>query len=334
MLIAIVSLSAASAVYCQETRQEETAERLCQLPESEPGIPTKIHDIEVSPDGNTLIFCASDNTVQTLALKMDPVRKIVFEGERAIRDIAISRNGTKIALAGGANTAIIDLATIRATKFKGQETVALSPEGNLFAVGTYRDDAHLFDLKTGEVKFNLNPFSGVGPVDTALYNPSSVGMSFSPDGSLLAVTTDFFDDELPSFENIQLWDVISGKLRFSIRGGACQFSPDSRILAYRSHSYTGDGRVVLLDLNSYLIVGALTGSYQRLRYAPNGKSIAVTNNNVVELWTVTPRGSRQTCKRVLRLAHTKNVTAFAFGPDSKTLITSDESGTIRRWKIF
>jgi len=332
VMLANICMLVAGPILGQTIRKTDRSRLLYQLPR-EAGQPNQVRDLEFAPSGKVLGF-AADKTVRTIGISKDPTPKVIVQNkEHSIGDIAFSSTGEELASAGFLYAVVANLSTGKTRQLDGSSAVAWSPDSALIALGDYGWNSHVIDRKSDETRFKMNPFAGVGPADTGLLKPTTVQMSFSSDGKLLAAVTDFWDDELPGFVNIQLWDVASGKLRFSLRGGRCQFSPDSGLLAYRSYAHSGDGRIMLLDLDSYLIVGALTGRYEDLRYGPDGKSIAAVSDDSVEVWSITPEGKRRVCKRTLRLDHPQTVSALALTPDGKTLATADESGAIRLWDL-
>ncbi len=164
-------------------------------------------------------------------------------------------------------------------------------------------------------------------------------MDFSPDGKFLAVTTDFFDDELPSFSHLQVWDTKTGKLRFFFRGVGRGFSPEGDLLAYRSQHFNHDhdGRTVLLDIDTFLPAAVLTDRFADARFSPVGRSMAVISHNrrQVEIWAIALENERPTgiSKRTRVLKHAASVTSFAFAPDGHSLVTGDAEGTIRLWNL-
>ena len=325
----------------QEFVKEHAARKLLRLPTNERGDFVAITDIAFSPDGESMAIGASDGAVRMLRIAEGERPQIVIQGENPVRKVAFSPDGNLLASAAllQANLTVVgqvgeERKIDQPPLLKSSECIAFSPDGRLLAVGSSSGDATLIDLTRGERRFSIAPFAGTGPVDRGLYDPQTVSMDFSPDGNLIAVTTDFFDDELPSFQNVQVWDTKTGKLRFFFRGVSCEFSPSGGLLAYQSQIYDGDGRIVLLDIDTFLPAAVLTGQFQDAGFAPDSHSMAAISHQQLEIWTVPSRDDRtRKCDRKIVLQHATNVTSFAFAPDGRSLVTGDAKGTIRLWSL-
>jgi WD40 repeat protein len=314
---------------------------LLQLPANDRREFVAITDVEFSPDGESVAIGASDGSVQVFRIVDRSRAHVVAHGDKSVSKIAFSPDGKLLASAAFLQVSLTVTGQGDERReinnvplLKGSTCVTFSPDGKLIAVGNYRGNGAVIDLTKGESRFAIAPFAGTGPVDTGLYKPTTFAMDFSPDGTFLAVTTEFFDDELPSFRHVQVWDVKTGKLRFFFHGASCAFSPAGDLLAYRSEMYDGDGRIVLLDIDTFLPAAVLTGQFQDARFAPDGCSMAAMSRQQVEIWSIPCRDeqSRKT-DRTMILRHTTNVTCLAFAPDGHSLVTGDAEGTLRLWNL-
>lgn len=340
----------------QEVAVYEDSQRLLQLPKSDPPHSANVMAIDFSSDARWIAVSGPDGKVRVLAgdsKSETPVVAVLDTKDlsRKIPSLAFAPNGKQVAIATLNQVFLATIDSIDQSNFEdspaiqlsaltGSNRVAYSPDGTLLAVGGYQEPAQLMDVASGEVRFRWDPFAGVGLVDTGLYKSTTQALDFSPDGKRLAVTTGFFDDELPSFENVQVWEVATGKLSFFFRGGHAEFSPDGQYLAYRNVYYEGsdnlDGRIVVMDLDTFLPAGAMTGRYERYRFSPRVGELAATTDVGLELWKFDPtneRSSQPNCKRVAIFKHNQKITCFDFSPDGKSIVTVDQQGEVRRWPI-
>ncbi|MGH8902826.1 MAG: trypsin-like peptidase domain-containing protein [Egibacteraceae bacterium] len=154
------------------------------------------------------------------------------------------------------------------------------------------------------------------------------GVTFSPDGRLLATTS--FD------RTVRLWDVASRQpLGEPLTGHtdrlmAVAFSPDGRLLATTSFDRT----VRLWDVASRQPLGEpLTGHSNEVygvAFSPDGKLLATASGDrTVRLWDV---ASRQPLGEPLT-GHSNEVYGVAFSPDGKLLATTSLDETVRLWDV-
>lgn len=336
-LLALVSSSAAG----QELTILESSRILLQLTAENAPNSVSVTDIEFAPAGESIAIGANDGTVRLLPVAEGARPKTIAKSSSAVQAIEFSPDGKLIAWAAHRGVRVSslqdgDVPFVPGDPLSGSACVALSPDGKLLAIGNYYGSSTLHDLETAEIRFQMDPFAGAGPVDSGLYKPTTESLDFSPDGKLLVVTSDFFDDELSPFKNLQVWDTQTGKLRFFFRGGHAEFSPDGKLLAYRSQMHDRDGRIILLDLETFLPVGALTGSFHRGKFSPDGRTIAALTKQWLELWTIEPPtqgGRHYNCRRAVLLKHRTEFRSFAFSPDGRSIATGDNRGTVRLWRI-
>lgn len=154
---------------------------------------------------------------------------------------------------------------------------AVCPRAELAATMQSSGEVALFSLATGE------PHSVVeGP------EWSAERLSFSPDGTLLAVARE---------KGLALWDVKERRLEpLSESMGVCasaEFSPDGALLA----ATTENNRVELWDLRARRATPlALQGLFPKLRFSPDGRTLALLRSDcLLVLWDL--REGRVVCER-------------------------------------
>jgi len=147
--------------------------------------------------------------------------------------------------------------------------------------------------------------------------------AFSPDGQLLATTSDDGTARLWRVADTAAEQVLAGHT-----GGVwgCAFSPDGALLATASHDRTvrlwqvadGAARVVLAHSRSVTCCA----------FSPDGSLLATaTDDGTIRLWGVAERAARH------ELAHSGCVTSCAFSPDGGLLATTSDDGTARLWGV-
>jgi WD40 repeat protein len=152
-------------------------------------------------------------------------------------------------------------------------------------------------------------------------------LSFSPDGQFLAALS---PGEGSPLQDLSVWDLHSRKLWIrapaSAVNSAIDFRPDSRRLAVA----TGDGSVVLFDLQVGREACRLAGPGARARsiaYGPTGRWIAIARADkpLVETWDT------ETGKLFFALAPPEEARALAWRGDGRYVVTACANGSIIVW---
>jgi len=195
-----------------------------------------IHSIAFSPDGKALVSGSSDKTVRLWDLQTG--REVQALSQPGPMDgakpspgipgmvfaVAFSPDGKSVASGGGDGASeagelvLWDAGTGKLQRrLLGVDehqvwSVAFSPDGKLLAGGTTAGSIRLFDLRTGEVRRDLEGGDQLR------------GLAISPDGRTLAAAIR---------KEVKLWDVGTGKLKRTLRGhsnwvGSIAFSPDGK----------------------------------------------------------------------------------------------------------
>ncbi len=193
--------------------------------------------------------------------------------------------------------------------------VALSPDGELFAIGGNSDDTILlWDADTGEERLTLRGH---------IYRVSSV--AFHPNGQFLASG---------SFEMVRLWHTQTGAHlhTFNKHIGdvtSVAFSPTGEHLV--SSCSVANGTQIFLwqvntveHLHTFTLYGDLT---LQLAFHSDGKTIARSGlHNDLTLFD-------RTKDKSLHAPNGVRFLGFAFCPDEKTIVGGSRDGTIHIWDI-
>jgi WD40 repeat protein len=194
----------------------------------------------------------------------------------------------------------------------GIYTIALSPDGNLFATGDTHPEVRLWQMTTGQHLLTLLGHKG-----------SIWSLAFSPDGKILASSS--FD------ETIKLWDPSTGDCLRTFRCGAVggiRFSPCGQILVFSGHN----SKIQLWNINTgecFRTLHGHTGGIANATYSPNGKILASCSSDAtICLWDV----KTGKCLKTLR-GHSSWIWTVEFTPDGRTLASGSKDSTIRLWDI-
>ena len=159
---------------------------------------------------------------------------------------------------------------------------------------------------------------------TSQYSPEIYGAKFSPDGTILAVS---------SSAGIQIWNTATRAAVATLSGGssALAFSPDGTTIASGS-TRTDQANIELWNVADQSLVATLPGhtggptGVHSLAFSPGGDTLASgSGDQTIKLWDVSSRSLIATLT-----GHTSHVFSVAFSPDG-TLATGSRDGTVKLW---
>ncbi len=152
------------------------------------------------------------------------------------------------------------------------------------------------------------------------------GVSFSPDGKMLASASDD--------NTVKLWNPAIGKEIKTLSGHTnvvwgVSFSPDGKMLA----SASADSTVKLWDTFTGKEIKTLSGHKSAVigvSFSPDGKMLASAGrDSTVKLWDTFTGKEIKTLSR-----HTTVVWGVSFSPDGKMLATASADKTVKLWNPF
>jgi WD40 repeat protein/predicted Ser/Thr protein kinase len=253
-----------------------------------------------------------------------------------IEAVAVSRDGSVALSAGGVDrTARLwdvktGTATLAVAGVSSVDVVALSTDGQLLALGCNYERrrkqaprVQIWDRRSASFI-----------EDFAVEGFDVQGLSFSPDGSTLAVVTRNQSDLFGIVRDIRARKELC-RCRATGTGPRLFFSPDHRTVV--NTEVVGADTAVLNVRDAatgrvrWTMRDRLTGTVRRLAFSPDGRVVAGGGNSgSVVLWDVETG-------RTLRELKTERgrVALLSFSPDGKSLAVSPEGGTgvVQLWDV-
>ena len=209
-------------------------------------------------------------------------------------------------------------------------SIAVSPDGDLLAVGMTDGTIRMLDAASGDLRARLTGHEGL-----------VTRLAFSPDG--LQVLSGSLD------RTLRLWDVETGEQVMSILNpGAIlnvAFSPDGLRVVSSSgdNDLTGkadplirDRTVRVWDLETGAELQRFqpnSGFVRAVAFSPDGRRVAAGTWNQedggrIHLWDVATGDIVNTF-----YGHTDIITAVTFSPDGRTLLSASWDRTLRVWNV-
>jgi WD40 repeat protein len=213
---------------------------------------------------------------------------------------------------------------------QGKSEVTLSPDGAVLASATTRQIC-LFDVFSGK-RFKTLSVPSLEYTE-GVEEGGNWGLTYSPDGTMLAVFTDRFREH--GERGILLWDVELEAItqRLVIGQGlrdwvsAISFSGDGRLIATAG----ADGRARVWDAETGRVVRIWSAEFpaRAVALSPDGQVVAVGGDDtIVRLYDIASGdlvGSFE--------GHEGRINSLAFSPDGRLLASSSSDGTIKIWHV-
>ena len=149
-------------------------------------------------------------------------------------------------------------------------------------------------------------------------------VSFSPDGTLLATSSYFWDKDQKKYivSEARVWEMPSGRLLATLEHddyiSSVSFSPDGTLLATDE---------AVWEVHSGKLLATL-GSVNAVAFSPDGTLLATaSSDDTAKVWEM-PEGSL-----LATLEHDGEVNAVVFSPDGMLLATASHDRTIKVWEM-
>jgi WD40 repeat protein len=191
----------------------------------------------------------------------------------------------------------------------GTSAVSFSPDSKLLVTSGADSTVRVWDALTGKEILHIANISGTG-------------VTFSPDGKLLAIQCD---------EDVCLFEMATGKERCRLRApnsgnSAMCFSPDSKLLTTNS----GDEVIRLWDVVQGKLLRGLIGhqaAVLTVAFAPRGDVLASgSRDGTVRLWKASS-GEELRCFE----GHQGEVQHLAFADDGKFIVSAASDNCVLVW---
>lgn len=292
--------------------------------------------VDYSPDGSLLATGFGADAAIWDADTGQQVRVLPSPDGRIARRPVFSPNGRQLAVTyqtpaehpPGQQTLLWDVATGEMVKaFEGPEsaegfspTAVFSQDGRFLAVDA-RGPFVVWDVASGTERYRMDHGEGY----------YAWGPSFSPDGTLLAVTVGIDDPRVPA--RVVLYDASTGTEVDSLDVGelipyATAFDPTGRYLAAVAQIPAG---LLVWDVDGRELVASLPleGAQTALAWSPDGEVIAISGNEgIPRLFDVA------TGDEVLALVgHDSAVWSLAFSPDGGRLAGAGQESDTLVWDV-
>jgi len=286
-----------------------------------------VGDVEWSPDGSLLALSGSLGVWLYHPDDLNTPITLLTTDSSFISSVIFSRDGSRLAFADTEGIHLwdlTDLTELDAPQMDSQtypSVMAFNPDGLLLASADYQGAIRIWDLASGEMITEYNPFYSYTPI---------FDLSFSPDGTRLA----FAGSDTPVLvldDPTGEWRGYSGDpavlrpgVRSEVGTRSVRFSPDGRLLGARVgnkiviwNAATGE-QVNMLDTfgpvegqeSTTDIGAAVKGGGGDLTFSPDGSELA-TVDETIRVWTLATGQARL----IAESSNNYAVGSAAFSPD-------------------
>jgi WD40 repeat protein len=226
-------------------------------------------------------------------------------------------------------------------------SMALSPDGKTLVAGSGRLDPQRRQYLSGELKvWNVAQRSAKQTIQG--HAKQVRALAFSPDGKLLASTSDD--------STVKLWDVADGEAKLrqvvydsrAIPPGhrmhghdsvaSVAFSPEGKLLAWGDDQYA----IALWDVKSGKEKARMegeghAGTIRSVAFSPDGKMLASSGDDFtkggvcIKLWEVLTAKERASFDFTYKQSSCFH--SLAFGQTGRTLVSGNNNGVVKLWDL-
>ncbi|GGA26002.1 serine/threonine-protein kinase [Okeania sp. KiyG1] len=193
-------------------------------------------------------------------------------------------------------------------------SVAISPDNQMIASGSFDRTIKLWKLSTGEL---LDSFIASNIVLSIAFNPKSNILAIGNVGGI-----------------INIWDLATGTISCSLSRHSNSivsmpvvFSPNGDFIA----SGSDDRTIKIWHQKTCQLLYSIKNSrgINVVAFSPDGKILASgSSDNVIKLWEV------ETGNLIDKLiGHSRDINTIAFSPDGKVLVSGSSDKTIKLWSV-
>lgn len=193
-------------------------------------------------------------------------------------------------------------------------SVAISPDNQIIASGSFDRKIKLWKLSTGEL---LDSFMASNVVLSLTFNPKSNILAIGNVGGI-----------------INIWDLATNRVSCSLSrhsnsivSMSVAFSPNGELIA----SGSDDRTIKIWHQKTCQLLYSIKNSrgINVVAFSPDGQILASgSSDNIIKFWEV------KTGKLISELVgHTRDINTIAFRPDGKVLVSGSSDKTIKLWSV-
>ena len=292
----------------------------------------------LTPDGKTLAGGGNHKKIQLWDVETGELKCSLKGHLKIIRSIAMSADGRIIVSSSHEENNNIRIWNTE--KYKSDSALEqsffrditfdheLSPDGRLIALGDYKRNVNIRNVKTGALEITLEGHSGNYP-----------SFAFSADGNTIITCNDNTNDK-----TVRFWDVKTGTAKLIFQWpensdetmGIDPAAPVSVCLSANEKTLVVgslDGAVRLWDITSGKLLKALYGHQSTVcRVAISSDEKAIVSGHLDGKITIWPQDSEG--EAIILKKHTNMITSLSISTDNKMLVSSSIDNSIRLWDLL